>query len=219
MAIMTSLAMKSSTCAFAQDLILTTEDKIIEAIIHKITSECVTYKTYDNPDGPLHEIKKSRILRISFDNSLERATVTGGNVQPRPEKLMYSRGKVYLNNQELRNYEMSTLLTRNVCMSIYGGKKMYKHGRNLIIAGSLLEFSALVLFLNGIIDDSPLPLALARVTSLSGIPCLGAGIPIYCVGKHRIRNAVASYNESNGYGEFALNIGSTRNGIGLHLNF
>lgn len=129
------------------------------------------------------------------------------------------RGKVYYGGRELQNYEMSNLLPRDLCRSINGGKTMYRHGKNLIIAGSVLEASAIALFITGIVIYEPLPLTFGYLTAMSGIPCLGAGIPIFCVGKHRIRNAVTSYNASNGYSEFALNIGSTRNGIGLHLDF
>ena len=52
-----------------------------------------------------------------------------------------------------------------------------------------------------------------------GIGCLGAGIPLYCVGKHRIKKTGSEYNVSKGYPDIALNVGSTGNGFGLSLNF
>ena len=52
-----------------------------------------------------------------------------------------------------------------------------------------------------------------------GIGCLGAGIPLYCVGKHRIKKTGSEYNVSKGYPDVALKVGSTGNGFGLSLNF
>lgn len=66
--IFTLRSMKAS----AQDLILTTEDRIIEAIVKRIADDYVLYKTYDNPNGPLYEIMTSQIVKISFDNGSER---------------------------------------------------------------------------------------------------------------------------------------------------
>lgn len=218
------------TLASAQDLILTTEDKIIEAIIQRITDNTITYKMYDNPDGPTYETSTTKIVKICFENGTEQKFSNPVNDRrqkaaavpesaKRPDRLLYRKGRVYLGGHELRDYEMSQLLPRDLYRSIEAGKGMYKHGRNLIIAGTVIEASAIALFITGIVLYEPLPLTIGYATFAVGLPCLGAGIPIFCVGKHRIRNAASEFNVLNGYREFALNIGNTGNGFGIYVNF
>ena len=52
----------------AQDLIITSDSQIIEAVIIEISDEAVKYKKFSNQSGPAFIIKPENILRIIYQN-------------------------------------------------------------------------------------------------------------------------------------------------------
>lgn len=56
----------------AQDVIITTESDMILAKILEIGEESISYKKFDNQDGPLYKMSVSRINKIKFQNGTEQ---------------------------------------------------------------------------------------------------------------------------------------------------
>ena len=63
----------------AQDIILTTDNELISAVISEIGDESIVYKKADNPDGPNFRINTSRVVKIQFANG---TTQEFNNKQP-----------------------------------------------------------------------------------------------------------------------------------------
>ena len=68
-----SLSMSSS--AYAQDIIKTKAGKDIEAKVLEISDEEVTYKLFDNQEGPTIRISADKLNKIIFENGSEYAFV------------------------------------------------------------------------------------------------------------------------------------------------
>ena len=68
-----SLAMSSS--ASAQDIIMTKAGKDIAAKVLEISDEEVTYKMFENQEGPTIRISTDKLMKIIFENGSEYAFV------------------------------------------------------------------------------------------------------------------------------------------------
>ena len=149
-----------------------------------------------------------------------------------PGRLTYASGHLYSNGIKLMDSEIENMLPGSSLKSYLSGRKMYTAGEVLIIVGSVVEGAGIAMALAGSLElvksftnDQPYRLrhgamvVTGEAAMFVGIGCLGAGIPLYCVGKHRIKKTGSEYNVSKGYPDIALNVGSTGNGFGLSLNF
>ena len=149
-----------------------------------------------------------------------------------PGRLTYASGHLYSNGIKLMDSEIENMLPGSSLKSYLSGRKMYTAGEVLIIVGSVVEGAGIAMALAGSLElvksftnDQPYRLrhgamvVTGEAAMFVGFGCLGAGIPLYCVGKHRIKKVGEEYNVSKGYPDVALKVGSTGNGFGLSLNF
>jgi hypothetical protein len=58
-------------CLQAQDIILKRDNTIIKANVLSVKPDIVTYKKFDNPNGPTYELKKQEITKIVYKNDTE----------------------------------------------------------------------------------------------------------------------------------------------------
>ncbi len=144
--------------------------------------------------------------------------------------MQYLQGNLYLDGKALTYSEMAEIMPVDLYRQGSGGIRMRGHGKRLIIAGSVLTGTGFMLSLAGsflmLYDNGPstsdaavFALATGGAGLVSGITCLSAGIPLYCVGQSRARRAAASYNKRADAGQLTLNVGTANNGFGLYLNF
>ena len=70
-----ALALSMSSSAYAQDIIRTKAGKDIAAKVLEISDEEVSYKLYDNQDGPTIRISTEKLYKIFFENGSEYAFV------------------------------------------------------------------------------------------------------------------------------------------------
>ncbi len=56
---------------FAQDRIFKKNGEIIEAKVRSVTPESITFKKFDNPDGPEYSIPKQDVVKIKYQNGSE----------------------------------------------------------------------------------------------------------------------------------------------------
>jgi len=62
------LFLSFSACLFAQDIIITQEDKVIEAKILKVYEAVIKYTLYNNQDETAYFLSKTKIKSITFEN-------------------------------------------------------------------------------------------------------------------------------------------------------
>lgn len=143
-----------------------------------------------------------------------------------------SHGDVLLNGKKLSRAEMEVVMPYALYASARKGQKMRNVGKGLIIPGAILTgFSAGFLIGAMIADANSYPndtgcandgfavcMVYSTLSGVIGVPLLATGIPLYCVGQGKVRRAVKAYNEQYTK-EYSFNVGSTRNGFGLYLNF
>ena len=65
------LVLLTSTCAFAQDKIITRSSSVIEAKVIEIGNDFIKYKRFSNQDGPVYSIPKKDITTIWYENGEE----------------------------------------------------------------------------------------------------------------------------------------------------
>lgn len=70
-----AMALSMSSSAYAQDIIRTKAGKDIAAKVLEISDEEVSYKLYDNQDGPTIRISTEKLYKIFFENGSEYAFV------------------------------------------------------------------------------------------------------------------------------------------------
>ncbi|HTN46030.1 MAG TPA: hypothetical protein VL098_06740 [Flavipsychrobacter sp.] len=75
-------AMTLSSSAFAQDVIYTKKGRIEKSKIKEIGVKTVTYKRWDNPDGPDFVMPKAEIRSIRFENGSEERFVEDEQLSP-----------------------------------------------------------------------------------------------------------------------------------------
>ena len=224
--------------AKAQDIILTKDSQIIKAYVQEINEDSISYKKAENPDGPTYRVSADNIIKISFqngteevfgDNTSDKASSYAVNPVAAGQLLDHSRGDVLLNGRKLSSEEMSSLMPYDIYKQAAGGQHMRNVGKGLMIPGAILMGTGFVWgILAGVsVDYSDYEpgsdywtfLSLAISSEVIGTPLLSAGVALYCVGNGRIRRAVNNYNEQFASKQYSLNLGSTRNGFGLYLNF
>ena len=76
---------------FAQDKIFKKNGEVIDAKVKSVTPEMITFKKFDNPDGPDYSIPKQDVVKIKYQNGSEdifeenndRIGVTSSNINNR----------------------------------------------------------------------------------------------------------------------------------------
>jgi hypothetical protein len=91
-----SLVLLLSTNLFAQDIIITKEDTLIEAKILKEYNAVISYALFSDPDGAIYYISKSKIKTIKYQDGKEERFGGGNNVSA--EKISYDN-KPPINNE------------------------------------------------------------------------------------------------------------------------
>ena len=58
--------------AKAQDVIMTRDYSVIEAVVSEISDDYVTYKAFKNQEGPNIKLKTANVFKITFQNGSEQ---------------------------------------------------------------------------------------------------------------------------------------------------
>ena len=90
--------MITSIVALAQDLIVTTDSKKIEAKIIEISSDQVKYKEYDMPDGPTFVLSTKEISMIIFSSASFAGSATRATFFNFPSSFILCKPSILFNN-------------------------------------------------------------------------------------------------------------------------
>lgn len=227
--------------ANAQDIIYTVDSRPIESRVVEIGEDYLYYKAFDNLDGPDYKMSISRITKIVFENGkVETFSEIASPLRQTPSPFAYGPidyrwGHYY----DPYGYYTTDQLANYIGVSLYGSRYrkargQYLCGACLVGAGvAALAFGIPLIFVAsasgsyaaeaGFSHDST-PGALAALGTLTGVACLGTGIPIWVSGNRKLNAIADDYNQKYGQRDFSsngatLSVGPTRSGVGLALNF
>ena len=221
--------------AFGQDIIHTTEERAIQARVIEIGEETLRYKLFVNPQGPDYVMDLSRVDWIEFENGTIWEASTAGEVEGLPVDVIgpidYSWGRFYARrgngyDEDYIDYNL---------YDIYGSDFLnamtrYNWGEWLTVAGASALLTNLIFgFIGSSVSVYGLTVSSDSgfdvFSTLIGVGCLGAGIPLWISGNRRLSGIADDYNRNYAgrrYGSAApatLEFGPTSNGIGLALRF
>ena len=242
--ILTSVLMLLCAKGFAQDIIHTMDTNPIEAKVIEITDTDVRYKTFDNQDGPDYRISLRRVVRIVFENGTEKifpaaniAEVYDDTNGPSGE-LQYRGGIFYDLRGRLYNKQVRTYLSDTPFIDDYKkGRNQFLWGSGLTVSGGILLLSSVAggafyaYFSNKLTQTteqaettgSPIGrFAFFIGAGVAGAACLGAGIPLWIKGNHKLADVAGDYNQMyrSGYSNTPrLDFGPAAHGIGFALRF
>jgi len=217
----------SFVSAFCQDVIITRDEKKIEAKILEISDAEIKYKEQSNLEGPTFIMKTNKIVSILFSNGTVRNFTNGvggeqngffntdNNADGR--KFELTEAGVKFGGKLITKDEMKDIL-RQGCPIAY---HKYKSGKVKKVWGWTLMSLCSVseLFIAPAVGNSSNEGDVAIPIILGGI-CGGIGAPLLISGYHGKRDALELYNSNcanQSTGEFRL--GVTPNGLGLSYNF
>lgn len=157
--------------SFAQDVITKMDNTTIQAKVVEIGETQISYRSWDNLDGPLYKINKSSVQKIVYQNGREdvfqeqrtEPTVksstpsasTSGVSIPASGKMQYSRGDFTLNGEELSADQIRQLVGDEIYTKTYeGAVKQRKLGKILTIVGGATAGVGAGLFIGALISSN-----------------------------------------------------------------
>jgi len=230
--------------AFAQDIILKTDNSMVRAKIDEINGDEVVYHAYENQDGPVFKLPLSQVAKIQFSNGTEQVFSSQPAAPASPQygpsntagnmyvgKLLRDGDELLLNGRELSDQEIQALIGQQIWEETYASARaQYKAGKALMGVGIPFFSVGLGFFAAGLIVSAAAdePQVGAILAGYIGAPFMGAGgtlmsfgIPLRIIGSKRLNWAVDEANKNRGYAmkEPTLNFGVQRYGMGIALRF
>lgn len=217
---------------YPQDIITLRNRNIIESKIIEVSNENIRYVKYDNQEGPVYVLPVNEIRTITFQNGeiVNYSTETiasldslyNGGVFSTKKRNLFLDGKDYAWDNYAR-------LTKEYDQTAYN---MYLRGKHLRTTGVVLRSISIPLLVFGVVcvvgfiqsantddfDDSfNVPIAIGFGV---GGSLYIASIPLMKSGNRRLAESVDYFNKKQRLNNnLSLNIGATKDGFGLVLNF
>ena len=203
----------------AQDIIMLRTGDEIQAKVLEVGNQIIKYKEFDNQEGPTHDIQRSDIFLIKYEDG-RNAIITGNaveahhvSVSPKPQ-LTYNNG-VWQNGTKISPEQVRAMMSGNS-----EALQEYNSGRSVFVAGNIIGCPGAFLLgwdlgsrLFGKGNDLLLGI---------GIAGTAAGIIMTLTGESQMKKSVSLYNASlmHGTTAYSLNFGITKSGgVGFTLKF
>lgn len=191
-----------STLSYSQDIIELNDGSEIKAKVTEVLPKEIKYKKFNNLDGPIYTINKSKILMIRYENGDK--DIIQKEVQNN-EKLAISSG-YYKGNNKIRKKEFKTLLSTN--QKAYSE---YKSG-NLVKTLGLVIAIPSAAYLGWSIGQGEVE---SEALIAGGLGVVGGFLAVIG-GNSMIKKSIKTYNSDKSISyEFKIN----SNGIGIALSF
>ena len=222
----TAIFVAITVFCFAQDIIVTTDARKIEAKIMEVSETEVKYKEIDNLDGPTFIISTNNISSIIYANgkvSLYQQSSTEGRIQGdmEPGESYITRlGDTYTYKGYVMKGDAYANFLRNNCLKAY---EMYHKGYVISYAGVLFLSAGVGLEVGTLIGGAIAGGYFNMSVIYCGLGCLAASIPLVIIGYNKMHQSVDVFNQ-----ECALNTNRTHSfwsintspkGVGLAFNF
>ena len=183
-------------------------------VLIEITPENIKYKDFDNQAGVIHTILKSDVVSVFYQNGREENL----NSEYDYKKLTYIDGEVNLDGKNLSKREIKNLFKNTEALKYYSKSRTI---RVLGMTSAYLGGACMGIGFSGLTTSSPsLEMTKGDILfyTVSGFIIAGSGIALTSLSPYFVKKAVNTYNQSLNK-EVSLNIGFTRNGVGLTFNF
>jgi len=136
---------------FAQDVIILKNGDEIQSVVSEIGLDAIKYKRFDNPEGPVYTLEKSKIFMIKYANGTKdvfgsqeapvvqvpEPKINLSNEAKLPQPLTYKRG-IRLNDQVLSDQDIRSLFA-----SYPEPLKYYEAGQTFSLFGEISSWSVL----------------------------------------------------------------------------
>lgn len=211
----------------AADIIVTNQLQCIEAKVIAVESDSVLYYLPSAAGRAVLSLPKSDIKTLLFENGevlrfTDEPQETTQEISEEPQ--LYEGKLCYADGEFRRKQDFSIIcrsdyenLLQTSCTDAWTqyqkGLRMKKAGACCIGLGSSLMAVGIVVGVKSGIHGAPTGLGIGIIMSCVGEVLLGAGIPVFCVGKALWRNSYEPYNEQY----FSVNVYPA--GVGLAWQF
>lgn len=218
----TAIFVAITVFCFAQDIIVTTDARKIDAKIMEVSETEVKYKETDNLDGPTFIISTNNISSIIYANGKVSLYTEGKNQVDMESRASYITrlGDTYTYNGYVMKGDDYANFLRNNCLKAY---EMYHKGHVISYAGILFLSVGVGLEVGTLIGGAIAGGYFNKPIIYCGLGCLAVSIPLVIIGYDKMHRSVDVFNQ-----ECALNTNRTqsfwsintgRQGVGLAYNF
>ena len=214
--------------SYAQDLILTKGNAIIEANVIEVGKEYIVYKPYGVEGGNSLTISVSEVQKIDYQDGREtefyakKVNSAKPLMSTNPSELRFDFFSVYNGNgQKLSNKVLSQYLSKKDFAKYRFNKTIDVTGF-VIFSGSLLEIAGVGLWgkLDNTIYETAESFSLFSKYLLGGLGGAIVGGGLCALGAAANKRLINKYNQQHASTfEYDILFGPTDNGIGLALRF
>lgn len=215
-----ALALISVLCSFqlfSQDIIILKTGDEIQAKVEEIKPDVVTYRKFENIQGPLYIVEKTKIFMIKYANGSKDVFAENGALQapqtqqqtttPAPQvpqavtplapkelpvNLEYwNGGKV-----RLKNSTQTPTQVKNIMRPYPEAFSLYTSGRSLKITGDVFEGIGYAYIAAMFIYSINGNQTMGKTAAGFAIASLGTSFVLEAIGKSNIKKSVKTYNSS-----------------------
>lgn len=226
--------------AQAQDVIMTRDYSVVNALVSEIGDDYVTYKAFDNQGGPNIKISTKNVFKITFQNGSEQFFDASGKMVETKAEAQSSLAAV--SDSRAFASSRSAKLTRagNDLVFMDNGSTWaltqdmvspefwadYRSASAMQNAGEWLWAIGAGGFLGYILGWAIAGVPASMETSVIAVSCasvslVAVGVPLDIVGRKKLDRLGDEYNRQHGLQKPSayLSIGAQQYGVGLALRF
>ena len=220
--------------AQSQDYLYLINSDTIKSKVLEVNENDVKYKDFENPDGPVYTINKSRIDKIIYQNGKvdyfnSVASDNNQNSNQNLPKLLTFDQLMAFTDAEKEAY-LSTIGIQSIYEKFKKGQSFTEKGGKLrgaglfiTIGGGVLYGTSLVIIKDRLEEGAILYIA-GSIALTAGQLLIIASIPFSAVGGGLKKSAESQYRDftlGKSYTSIqpVLNFGLTQNGVGFSLKF
>lgn len=157
----------------AQDVITKTDDTFINGKVTEIDDTTISYRAWDNLDGPVYKISRSVVSKITYENGkveyfsgqpkIEQPSTPVANAAPVAKAtpvapqggLTYSRGDFFVNGEKLSAEQIRRMVGEDIYFDTYESAiRQRLIGKALTIAGGATAGVGAALFCVGLFGSA-----------------------------------------------------------------
>lgn len=220
--------------AQSQDYLYLINSDTIKSKVLEVNENDVKYRDFENPDGPIYTINKSRIDKIIYQNGKvdyfnSVATDNNQNSNQNLPKLLTFDQLMAFTDAEKEAY-LSTIGIQSIYEKFKKGQSFTEKGKRLRGTGVFITIGGCVLYGTSLViiedrfEEGAILYVAGSVALTAGQLLIIASIPFSAVGGGLKKSAESQYQDfslGKSYTSIkpVLNFGLTQNGIGLSLKF
>lgn len=157
-----------------QDKIYLSDNSVIESKISEMGINEIKYKKFDNPDGPVYVIEKSKVVMVIFENGTHEVINTASSITSKDEPTVIDILPFYQIGKNLIGINYFDLPFKNLTLNYT--RYLLKYKLSIGLSGSIGPGNSSSSFLNlykdyfhSVLSINYLPLGMKRVSYFTGM--------------------------------------------------